>query len=233
MVEGKSGVGPSFRGIVMASFEAFIKVKERTEGYFARLAGDTGGMTYRGIARNFHPNWPGWTIIDFQLTQNPNTSDSQLSQTLKSLDYLNDLVDDFYRPFWNRIGASQLSQDLANIYMDWYIHKPKDAVQTMQSVLNRSFGENLTVDGVPGPRTNAAVLRNDSDRLYNLYRQARINNYQLQFSSSPTFWASWVRRVENNFPSKTTHVIPLVAAGLTFLGLGLWYLSSSKSSEKQ
>ena len=34
------------------------------EGGYAHLAGDAGGETYRGIARNFHPEWPGWKFID-------------------------------------------------------------------------------------------------------------------------------------------------------------------------
>jgi hypothetical protein len=28
------------------------------------IAADRGGQTYAGIARNFHPNWPGWHCID-------------------------------------------------------------------------------------------------------------------------------------------------------------------------
>jgi len=28
------------------------------------VPGDTGGMTYAGIARNKNPQWPGWALVD-------------------------------------------------------------------------------------------------------------------------------------------------------------------------
>lgn len=203
----------------MASFEQFKKVKQRTEGYFARLKNDLGGMTYQGIARNFHQNWPGWPIIDLEIFRTPQATDQQLSERLKNNSYLESLVNDFYRPWWKAIGGDQLSQDLANLYMDWYIHKPADAVRTMQTVLNQSFGESLTVDGKTGPKTRAAVQRHDSTKLYNLYRNARLDSYRLQSASSPTFWQAWVKRVERNFPSKPeAWVFPSAALGLLTLG---------------
>ena len=203
----------------MATYQIFKKVKQKTEGYFARLKNDTGGMTYQGIARNFHPNWDGWPIIDFQLITNPRITDSQLSTILKANTYLESLVDDFYIVLWNRIGAGVLSQDLADLYMDWYIHKPADSVRAMQRLLNSSFGENLSVDGVPGPATNAAVRKHDSVSLYNKYREARLASYKSQKYSSPTFWSSWVARVNNNFPSKITNPLSLLASVIV-LGLG-------------
>jgi lysozyme family protein len=39
------------------------------EGYYANETGDKGGETYMGVARNLHPNWEGWQIIDgYKLT---------------------------------------------------------------------------------------------------------------------------------------------------------------------
>lgn len=187
----------------MANYTLFKTVLQKTEGFLSRNPQDTGGMTYKGIARNYHPNWPGWTIIDFQIATNSSLTDKALSNKLKGMTYLEQLVDDFYRPMWNRLGANQLSQDLANLYADWYVHKPADAVRAMQSILNSQFGENLSVDGVPGPNTNAAVKRHDSDKLYNALRAARLASYQSKQSSSPTFWQSWVNRVKKHFPEKS------------------------------
>tara|TARA_R110002050_G_scaffold265465_2_gene406590 strand:+ start:23187 stop:23852 length:666 start_codon:yes stop_codon:yes gene_type:complete len=218
----------------MATYQAFKTIKQKTEGYLARLANDTGGLTYQGIAKNFHPNWAGWPIVDFQISMNPNASDSALSAILKQNTYLESLVDSFYLQLWQRIGASALSQDLANIYMDYYIHKPADAVRTMQEVLNRSFGENLAVYGVPGPKTNSAVLRHDSAKLYNAYREARLGNYQAQKYSSPTFWASWVSRVQNNFPAKrTTTNYAVIGTAFLLAALGIYKLQQSGEQQEE
>lgn len=203
----------------MASYELFKPILAKTEGYFARLQNDTGGMTYRGIARNFHPNWPGWTIIDFQLAMNPGATDGQMSQKLRNIAYLDQLVHDFYQPLWNEIGAPGLNQDLANLYMDWYIHKPADAVKGVQGILNQKYGERLTVDGVSGPKTRAALLRHASDQFYNDLVNARIDYYKSKQFSSPTFWQSWVSRVLRNFPLKS---IPQNGfSNVALVGLGL------------
>lgn len=198
----------------MASFQEFTKTKILTEGFFARLKNDTGGMTFMGIARNFHPTWRGWPLIDTLIAGKRSLSDSALSSTLKQNNALRLAVNDFYRPWWQRIGAQHLSQDLANIYMDFYIHKPGPAVKIMQQVLNAQFFTGLAVDGAPGPNTNSAVKQYDSKKLYNAYRNARLQYYQDQRYISPTFWQAWVNRVKNNFPAQAVSAF----GGLMLLG---------------
>lgn len=48
----------------MADFLQAYESMIRNEGGYTlhTVAGDRGGMTYAGIARNFHPNWPGWAL---------------------------------------------------------------------------------------------------------------------------------------------------------------------------
>lgn len=50
----------------MADFEqAFERALLAEGGYkLHKVAGDTGGLTYAGIARNPNPDWPGWAYID-------------------------------------------------------------------------------------------------------------------------------------------------------------------------
>ena len=50
----------------MADFLQAFESMIRNEGGYKlhSVEGDRGGMTYAGIARNFHPNWPGWAAID-------------------------------------------------------------------------------------------------------------------------------------------------------------------------
>ncbi|MDR1034997.1 MAG: hypothetical protein LBT40_00015 [Deltaproteobacteria bacterium] len=39
-----------------------MKHVEEMEGGWANNPADSGGETFRGIARNFHKSWPGWAI---------------------------------------------------------------------------------------------------------------------------------------------------------------------------
>lgn len=46
-------------------FPAYEKMIVREGGYkLTNDPTDRGGMTYAGVARNRHPNWAGWPIID-------------------------------------------------------------------------------------------------------------------------------------------------------------------------
>jgi len=49
--------------------ECYESVTKQEEGGYCDKIGDRGGETYRGIARNFEPNWKGWVLID-QIKQN-------------------------------------------------------------------------------------------------------------------------------------------------------------------
>lgn len=48
------------------NFDAAFNFLMQLEGGFRlhQVAGDSGGMTYAGIARNKHPEWKGWEYID-------------------------------------------------------------------------------------------------------------------------------------------------------------------------
>ena len=48
----------------MASFKEAWEETSAVEGGYVDDDDDRGGETYRGVARNFHPDWPGWDRID-------------------------------------------------------------------------------------------------------------------------------------------------------------------------
>ena len=60
----------------------------KSEGYFVNDPNDKGGFTYRGIARNYHPKWEGWKIIDSyikkhgQLKRNERIPDANLDELI-------------------------------------------------------------------------------------------------------------------------------------------------------
>lgn len=123
------------------SFErAFSDTMRREGGYkLHTVAGDTGGATYAGIARNKNPQWPGWAYFDRGET--PPTS----------------MVRDFYfAGYWQPIRGDELREDIAHSLFDFAVNtsapgRPTTAVKLAQAVAG------VEPDGSVGPKTVAAL----------------------------------------------------------------------------
>ncbi len=123
------------------NFEAAFSATMRREGGYQlhNVAGDTGGLTYAGIARNKNPQWPGWAFIDRGAT--PPT----------------ELVRDFYRAgYWVPIRGDELRDDIAASLFDFAVNtsapgRPTVAVKLAQLVAGAE------PDGVVGPKTVEAL----------------------------------------------------------------------------
>lgn len=59
-VAGPACIAPSSDPLFQRSWA----LSSRLEGGWVNDRRDRGGETYRGVARRFHPGWPGWEIID-------------------------------------------------------------------------------------------------------------------------------------------------------------------------
>lgn len=100
----------------MADFlTAYIPLKS-FEGGWCNVAGDAGGETYAGIARNFFGDWQGWAIVD---AAKAHSSFKQGARTfsvhLSALPALDDLVTDWYRvEWWGRMGLARFPQIVAD-----------------------------------------------------------------------------------------------------------------------
>lgn len=114
----------------MAEFLAAHKKTAVHEGGYANVAADRGGETYKGIARNFWPNWPGWAIVDRNkpLKHNAKIKDQELES----------LVNMFYkRNFWDKIAGDAIDdQETAFKLYDFAVTsgQPK-SIQQIQKVL--------------------------------------------------------------------------------------------------
>lgn len=145
----------------MSYFEqALARVLEHEGGYVDDPA-DRGGETYRGIARRFHPDWPGWRIIDRARGNNgfPGSLDRNA--------HLQQAVADLYRKlYWAPVGGDRLSDEaLAIELMDTAVNMGvRRAARFLQEGLNllnrnqRSWPD-LVVDGWVGDKTFSALDR--------------------------------------------------------------------------
>ena len=59
------GIIPIFKTIVLwlDLRKTYFPMLKR-EGFYNNDPDDMGGETYRGVARNYHPQWEGWAIVD-------------------------------------------------------------------------------------------------------------------------------------------------------------------------
>lgn len=98
----------------MAKFEEAYNRTSKFEGGYVNDKNDRGGETYKGIARKFHADWKGWSIID-SYKKKPNfpknlASDSQLPTLVKNL---------YRKLYWDAVwGDKLLNQKVANDLYD-------------------------------------------------------------------------------------------------------------------
>jgi len=144
----------------MAEFlEAFERTMKLEGGYtLHNVAGDRGGMTYAGIARNFHPTWPGWALID------SGRQDPDLTR----------MVRDFYfTNFWQKVRGPEIKdQQVANHIYDFAVNAgPGSAIKLAQIAFR------LTPDGVIGPKTLDTINSMDPEFLILAYAFAKVVRY--------------------------------------------------------
>lgn len=130
----------------MADFHQAMRDLNEKEGGAVNHHYDKGGQTYRGISRKYHPDWPGWALLD-----SGQSADSH--------------VDHFYREnYWNPTkGAANPSQLIANEVFEQAVHQsPRIAARRLQRVLNAANKEgsrwaDIVPDGAVGAKTLEAL----------------------------------------------------------------------------
>lgn len=146
----------------MADFNSAFDRAILAEGGYKlhEVAGDRGGQTYAGIARNKNPRWPGWAYIDAGAT--PPVS----------------LVRDFYREGWwdpiqgDAITDERVAYTLYSFATNSSAYgQPKTAVKLAQIVVGTA------PDGVLGSKTLAALNAMDPELFVAKYALARIARY--------------------------------------------------------
>lgn len=84
-------------------FENSLKSVLKAEGLYSNDIRDSGGETYKGIARKMNPNWKGWLIID------KCKKEKNFLELLEKNTELQNLVSDFYyKEFWVKIGGEKI-----------------------------------------------------------------------------------------------------------------------------
>jgi len=140
----------------MATIKPALAITLAHEGYYANDPADTGGETYRGIARKHNPNWSGWTIIDEQ--KKKAGFPSNLKTVMSSLEVY---VSKYYKSqYWDPNNLDLInSQPIANELFDTGVNMGTGiAARLLQEALNlcnrnQQDYPDMRVDGQVGPVT--------------------------------------------------------------------------------
>lgn len=159
---------------VSAEMKAFLDWMFDWEGRKVHIdPDDRGGQTCWGIARNYHPDWPGWKLIDAGITSGPE---------LEALIY--DFYSKMFAPYWGTMGP-RLREAFCDALVNMGTGKPGDkekgAVELLQHSMNRIAGVvYVKVDGDYGKNTKFAVSRLDPSCLAFTICAFRLSEYGMR-----------------------------------------------------
>jgi lysozyme family protein len=192
----------------MANFEIAYENVLTAEGGYVDHPNDRGGETYKGVARNFHPTWKGWEIIDSCKVE------SAFPRMLEGNAALQEHVHAFYKAeFWDKVkGDSIKQQELAEEMFDTAVNMGVKYgglfLQKTLNILNNQGKRypDIGADGAIGPVTLDTLakffttVRNEDEGVQlllfwmNMYQGAR---YIAIAESNPTqevFIRGWSKR---------------------------------------
>ena len=181
----------------MAIFNSAFQITMGNEGGYANNPADSGGETYKGIAKNYWPNWEGWPAVDQAISTHP----QKINTTLAANNELQIQVQAFYKQnFWDTISLDHLNgQQLANQLFDTAVNMGVGiATRTLQQAVNNIIPGKLTVDGRIGPETLDAVNGLPQEEVYNqviALRKQRYINILQQHPAMAQFRNSWLSRL--------------------------------------
>jgi lysozyme family protein len=187
----------------MANFQPAFNITMGNEGGYANNPNDSGGETWRGIARNYWPQWGGWPIVD----QIAGTKPPNLNQALMADAPLNTMVEQFYQQnFWDTVSLSGINcQQTANQLFDIAVNMGTGiAGRILQEAINTLAPGKVTVDGMAGPLTVQAANSLNDEALYNAVCALRKQRYESIIAANPSqavFENSWFSRIKPWNPS--------------------------------
>ena len=157
----------------MAKFELYYPKQSKNEGGYAsaKLAasiGDSGGETYRGIARNYNKDWAGWPIIDAYIAKNGAPKWNSIIPD----DKLNKMVVEHSKTaYWDNLRLDDVkNQSLAELIGDFGFNS---GLGTVARIVQRLL--TITADGKIGNATIKAINAANQKQLFDSLKAARIH----------------------------------------------------------
>lgn len=172
----------------MANFETAIVQLLKNEGEYVNDPQDSGGETYKGVARKYHSKWEGWIDIDLAKAK-PN-----FPQNLEDNDLLQTRIKHFYEVnYWDKLQCDSIESD--EVAMSIFDFGVNAGVKTSAKLAQLSVG--ATPDGIIGSKTLQALNDFDKVAFIATFTVAKIARYVNLCEKNPKnrkFFYGWVRR---------------------------------------
>jgi len=189
----------------MTNFEKAYKKLVRFEGGYVFDKDDKGGETYKGIARNFNPNWEGWKLIE----TSKEYYGEDFAEHLHESEYLEWEVQKFYKEkFWDVFLCDslpyQIAEEIFEISVNTGIVRASIILQTALNLLNRNekFYPDIKIDGKVGPQTlstlRLCLQKNSEKLLFNVLNILQGAFYAELMLDNPVYekYIGWFSRIE-------------------------------------
>lgn len=141
--------------------------------------------TYRGIMREYHPNWPGWKVVDKKQPLKHNAIIPELEQ---------DVILFYKANYWDKIRLDEVCNDgVAGFMFDFFVNSGRSGIKVIQ----REIG--VDDDGIVGPKTIHAINNYKGDLLERL-KMARIGFVRAivrNDNSKAKFLQGWLNRINS------------------------------------
>ena len=178
----------------MADFARFLPHLLAAEGGYCHTPGDAGQETWRGVARAYHPQWPGWPLVDAAKQRLglrspvPPAGYPALNRALGADGALAAAVQAFYKAeFWDALRLDAVrSQAVAEQLADHGVNAgPARPARMLQFALRQLGYAAVAEDGVLGPATLAAANDCPPRLLYNALVALRQAFYRYRAGQTP------------------------------------------------
>jgi lysozyme family protein len=174
----------------MKNFDRIFEKVIEHEGYYANVEGDKGEETYMGIARNIHPNWTGWHLIDEYKKVHGQLSRNEKIEgiTIKAM------VEMFYfETYWTGNGIHLIDNyNLQYIIFDWCVNSGIYGAKNIQRLVG------AIPDGIIGKKTAELINGYTPEHLFKIIKHARINYYhKIAVGQNEQFLNGWLNRINN------------------------------------
>lgn len=172
----------------MAKFNLALSKVLSHEGGYINDPDDSGGETYKGIARNSHSSWSGWQLIDSHKI-NPD-----FPKSLEANVKLHSLVEQFYfELFWQPLKADQIqNQTSADSIFDFAANTGlTTSIRLVQSIVGTK------IDGIIGEITLNKINSMDFAHFQAALTVAKMEYYMNIIRKRPTskkFLLGWISR---------------------------------------
>lgn len=184
-------------------FDEAANLVSIAEGGWCNVKGDKGGETIFGVARNYHPEWSGWSTVD-EFAEQYGRGTAEFKDRVNNHLELKEKARNLFRAkFWMPINCDKMPREIAIITFDMAVNSGiGNAAKTLQKTVT-SLGTKLSVDGVVGPLTLGGIDQEyveNKDLFIQQFLKYRYNFYHSIITRRPSqkkFWRGWVNRLRH------------------------------------